>query len=171
MSELRKKATKGLERGDVLTTTRTFTEQDTMVLGNITKDYNPVHYDDRFAQVKNLNARICHGLLVAGMITEIGGQIAWFASGMSFRFKKPVYFGDTITCTCTITELDEKQKATAKAVYTNQHGIVVLEASLHGYLPAPSEKQVLKQMIAEGDPTNKLLKKDHHKKHSLKANI
>jgi acyl-CoA thioesterase FadM len=98
-------------------------------------------------------------MLVAGMITEIGGQVAWFASGMSFRFKRPVYFGDTITCTCTITELDEKQKATARAVYTNQHGMVVLEALLHGYLPCPSEKQVLKQMIAEGDPTNKLFKK------------
>jgi hypothetical protein len=37
---------------------------------------------------------------------------------------------------------------------------VVLEASLHGYLPGHSEKQVLKQMIAEGDPTNKFLKKN-----------
>jgi acyl dehydratase len=159
VSDLRKKAVKGIRKGDVLTITRTFTEQDDRILGDITQDYNPVHYDDRFAQVKNLNGRICHGMLVAGMITEIGGQVAWFASGMSFHFKKPVYFGDTITCTCTITELDEKQKATARAVYTNQHGYVVLEASLHGYLPGPSEKQVLKKMIAEGDPTNKLLKK------------
>ena len=55
MSELRKKAVKGIKKGDVLTITRTFTEQDTRVLGDITKDYNPVHYDDRFAQVKNLN--------------------------------------------------------------------------------------------------------------------
>jgi acyl dehydratase len=160
VSKLRKKAVKGIKVGDVLTITRTFTEQDTRILGDITKDYNPVHYDERFAKVKNLNARICHGLLVAGLITEIGGQVAWFASGMSFRFKKPVYFGDTVTCTCTITEVDEKQKATARAVYTNQHGIVVLEALLRGYLPGHSEKQVLKQMIAEGDPTNKLLKKD-----------
>jgi acyl dehydratase len=160
VSELRKKAVRGIKVGDVLSITRTFTEHDTMILGDITRDYNPVHYDDRFAQVKNLNSRICHGLLVAGMITEIGGQVAWFASGMSFRFKKPVYFGDTIICTCTITELDEKQKATAKAVFTNQHGIIVLEASLHGYLPGHPERDVLKRMIAEGDPTNKLIKKN-----------
>ncbi|MDD5170362.1 MAG: MaoC family dehydratase [Syntrophales bacterium] len=159
MSDLRNKAVKGIKRGDVLTITRTFTEQDTRVLGDITRDYNPVHYDDRFAQIKNLNGRICHGMLVAGMITEIGGQVAWFASGMSFRFKKPVYFGDTITCACTITELHEKQKATARAVYTNQHGTVVLEALLHGYLPGRPEKQVLERMIAEGDPTNKRIKK------------
>jgi 3-hydroxybutyryl-CoA dehydratase len=159
VSELRKKAIQGIRKGDVLTITRTFTEQDDRILGDITQDYNPVHYDDRFAKVKNLNGRICHGMLVASMITEIGGQVAWFASGMSFRFKKPVYFGDTITCTCTITELDEKQKATARAVYTNQHGIVVLEALLHGYLPGPSEKQVLKKMIAEGDPSNKIRRK------------
>jgi 3-hydroxybutyryl-CoA dehydratase len=66
-----------------------------------------VHFDDRFAKVKEFHGRICHGLLVVSILTEIGGQIGWLASGMSFRFKNPVYFGDTIECRFTITELDD----------------------------------------------------------------
>ncbi len=99
------------------------------------------------SEVKKLNGLICHGLLVASMITEIGGQIGWLASGMDFRFKKPVYFEDTITCTFKITEINEKGKAKGEAVYRNQNGTVVLEATLKGILPGLKEKEVLKALI------------------------
>jgi len=156
MSEIRQKAIQGLKLGDSFTVTRTFTEADVISFSRITRDYNPVHFDERFAAVKKFNGRICHGLLVAGMLTEIGGQIGWLASGMNFRFKKPVYWGDTIKCTLTITDIDHKNRAHAKAVYTNQDGSVVLEAALSGILPAEPEKEVLIAMVQEGDPTNKI---------------
>ncbi|MBT8359723.1 MAG: acyl dehydratase, partial [Deltaproteobacteria bacterium] len=95
MSKTRKKAIEGLQSGDSFTVTRTLTEQDMKRFADISKDYNPIHFDDRFAEVKNLNGRICHGLLVASLLTEIGGQLGWLASAMSFQFKKPVYLGDT----------------------------------------------------------------------------
>lgn len=99
---------------------------------------------------------ICHGLLVAGLITEIGGQIAWLASGMSFKFKKPVYIGDTIRCDFTVTEMDEKGCAKAEAVFTNDNQITVLEAALFRIVPGGQEKQVMENMIVEGAPTNKI---------------
>ncbi len=147
MSEIREKAVAGLKLGDTFAVVRKFTKKETESFGDITKDYNPVHYDRRFAEAKKLNGLICHGLLVAGLITEIGGQIGWLASGMDFRFKKPVYFEDTITCTFTITEINEKGKAKGEAVYRNQDGTVVLEATLKGLLPGSKEKQVLKSLI------------------------
>jgi acyl dehydratase len=113
-----------------------------------------VHFDVRFAQVKQFQGRICHGLLAASLLTEIGGQLGWLASGMQFRFKKPVYFGDTITCGLTITELDERNRATSAAVFTNQQGEIVLETSLTGIVPGMPEKRVMESMLAEGDPTN-----------------
>lgn len=149
MSEIRKKAAAGLQAGDIFTVKRKFTKKDTESFGDITKDYNPVHYDRRFTEVKKLNGLICHGLLVAGLITEIGGQIGWLASGMDFRFKKPVYFGDTVTCSFTVTEINEKGKAKGKAVYINQDGLVVLEAVLTGIVPGSKEKQVLKTIMEE----------------------
>ena len=157
MSEIRKRAIQGLKIGDSFTVARTFTEKNMMKFGEISRDYNPVHFDRRFAAAKNFNGRICHGLLVAGMLTEIGGQIGWLASEMNFRFKQPVYFGDTIECSLTITEIDAlSQRARAEAIYRNQENTVVLEAELAGILPGTKERQILDAMVAEGDPTNKL---------------
>ena len=154
MSEIRRKAIAGFKVGDSFAVQRTFTEADMIAFADITRDYNPIHFDERFTAVKQFNGRICHGLLVAGMLTEVGGQMGWLASVMNFRFKKPVYFGDTVTCTLTITEIDERHRARAAAVYHNEEGVVVLEADLEGILPAAPEQEVLAAMVAEGDPTN-----------------
>ena len=121
----------------------------------ISRDYNPVHFDQRFAELKGFRGRICHGLQVASLLTEIGGQIGWLASEMNFRFKKPVYFGDTIECSFTITELDDRNRARADAVFRNQQGEVVLEAYVRGIIPGSPEKRAMEAMMQEGDPTNK----------------
>jgi len=156
MSEIRKKTVEGLQTGDVFSILRTFTESDVIKFADISRDYNPVHFDRRFSEVKNFDGRICHGLLVAGMVTEIGGQIGWLASAMSFKFRHPVYFGDTIKCELVIADIDDKGWATADAVFTNENGTVVLESELSGILPGEKEKTVIKEMLAEGDPTNKI---------------
>lgn len=156
MSHLRKKAIAGLATGDTFTVSRTFTEQDVSQFAAISRDYNPIHFDKRFTTTKNLDGPICHGLLVAGLITEIGGQIGWLASGMNFTFKKPVYIDETIQCTMTITALNERGRAEAKAVFTNADNSVVLEAVIFGIIPGNHEKKVMQDMIDEGDPTNRI---------------
>ena len=156
MSHIRNKAIEGLEEGDTFSVSRTFTEQDVIQFADISRDYNPVHCDERFAKVKNFDGRICHGLLIASQVTEIGGQIGWLAFGMTFKFKKPVYFGDTIKCDLTITDIDERGFARAEAMFTNEDDITVLEAEVTGIVPGTQEKQVMKDMLAEGDPTNKI---------------
>lgn len=149
MSDIREKAVAGLKAGDAFTVTRTFTEADTRLFGEISRDHNPIHYEDRFVESRNLKGRICHGLLVGGMITEVGGQIGWLASGMNFRFRQPVYFGDTITCVFTITEVDERNRARAEAVLSNQQGETVIDAWLTGVLPGPRERDVLSELLSE----------------------
>ena len=156
MSYIRRKAIEGIKLGDTFSISRTFTEHDVLEFAHISRDYNPVHFDKRFANVKRLGGRICHGLLVASLVTEIGGQIGWFASGMDFHFREPVYFGDTIQCDFTITAINERGRAKAEAVFTNQDQVTVLEAFITGIIPGTEEKAVMKSMVAEGDPTNKL---------------
>ncbi|MGO1462905.1 MAG: MaoC family dehydratase [Marinobacter sp.] len=145
MTTIREQASRGLKQGDAFTITRTFTERDANVFGEISRDMNPVHYDERFAAAKGLRGKICHGLLVGGMITEIGGQIGWLASGMNFRFRRPVYFGDTVTCVFTITEVEERNRAKAEAVLCNQQEKVVIKAWLTGILPGQTERTILAQ--------------------------
>lgn len=143
MSEIRKKTVEGLKAGDTFTVSRTFRQQDVTDFARMTKDCNPVHFDERFVQAKNLRGKICHGLLVGSLVTEIGGQIGWFASRLDFRFKKPVYFEDTVTCTLTISRMGEKGLTEGEAVCRNQRGEVVLEAFLKGYIPVGKEIQIL----------------------------
>ena len=157
MSYIRQKAIAGLKPGDSFKVSRTFTEQDAIAFADFSRDYNPVHFDDRFASAKTFRARICHGLLVASLATEIGGQIGWLASGMNFRFKRPVYFGDTIECSMTIIEIDDRNRARAEAVFKNQQNEIVIEADVTGIVPGLPERRVMAAMIAEGDPTNKRL--------------
>ena len=155
MSYIRRKAIEGLKAGDTFSISRVFTEKDMVLFADITRDYNPIHFDNRFTELKGFSGRICHGLLVASMISEIGGQIGWLATEMNFSFRKPIFFGDTIVCDLTITDIDDRDWATAKAEYKNQDGAIVMEAILRGIIPGSNEKDVMRAMIAEGDPTNK----------------
>jgi len=155
MPDIRNRTIQGLKVGDTFTVTRRFTEENVITFADVTRDYNPVHFDSRFSDSKNFKDRICHGLLVGSMLTQVGGQIGWLASVMNFRFKQPVYFDDTITCQFTITHIDERRHARAEAVYLNQAGTLVLEAELEGILPDNAERRILDAMVTEGDPTNK----------------
>lgn len=153
---IRKKAITGLSEGDSFSYERMFTQADTLQFGDMTRDYNPVHYDERWTDAKGFRGLICHGLLVGSMVCEFGGQVGWLASGMSFKFIKPVYFGDTVRCTVTINRIAASGRAEAEGVFTNQHGCQVGFVRLTGCLPVDSERALLKQMVDEGDSGNGL---------------
>ena len=153
---MRQKTIEGLKEQTVFTYSRSFTQKETEVFGDLTRDYNPVHYDPRWAKAKGFKGLICHGLIVGSMICEFGGQVGWLATGMTFKFIKPVYFDDTITCSITITKIGEAGRAEAEAIFTNQNNEQVCFARLTGRLPLDHEISILRQMVAAGDPTNKL---------------
>jgi 3-hydroxybutyryl-CoA dehydratase len=156
MSYIRDKAIEGLRVGDTFTVSRTFRNEDVLQFAEISRDYNPIHFDHRFAEVKNFMGPVCQGLLVASLVTEIGGQIGWLASGMNFKFLRPVYFGDTIKCNFTITDIGDGGNARGEGVFTNDYGATVLIGVVTGFIPGDKERQVMKVMVEEGDPTNKV---------------
>lgn len=153
---IRQRAAEGLSVGDRFTITRCFSSEDIASFATISRDYNPVHCDSYFATLKGMREPIAHGLLTASLITEIGGQIGWLASGMSFKFKRPVYAGETLTCHWVISEIDERERAKAHISVINGHGVTVLEAEITGVLPNRNERQRLTGMLNEGDLTNGL---------------
>lgn len=156
MTGIRQRAAEGLQVGDAFKTSRVFTEDDVMRFARISRDYNPVHFDARFAKARNFAAPICHGLLTGSLITEIGGQIGWLASAINFRFKGPVYVGETITCRWVITAMDLTGRAQASITISNEDNVTVIEAEISGLVPGLAERKVLMQMLSEGDPTNGL---------------
>lgn len=149
INPMRQRAIDGLKVGDAITFSRSFAQEETHQFGDLTRDYNPVHYDIRWANAKGLDGLICHGLLVGSMICEIGGQIGWLASGMNFKFIRPVMIGETITCKATLVEIEPNGRARAEAEFTNDNGKLVCHCILTGRIPLASERRLLKTIARE----------------------
>lgn len=124
------------------------------IFARISRDYNPVHYDTGYAELRGFKAPITNGLLTASLVTEVGGQIGWLATGMNFEFKRPVYAGNRITCHRLISDIDERAHAKAEVRILNAEGVTVLEATTSGVLPRIEERERLEQMLSDGDSTN-----------------
>jgi 3-hydroxybutyryl-CoA dehydratase len=95
---------------------KTVTEADIAMFAGVSGDTNPVHLDQVFAEATPFKGRIAHGMLSAGFIsavlgTKLPGPGAIYMS-QTLRFKAPVKIGDTVTATCTVTEIiPEKRRA------------------------------------------------------------
>lgn len=93
---------------------RKVSEEDIQKFGEVSGDFNPVHFDEAYARNTIFRGRIAHGLLTAGYIstvlgTQLPGAGAIFMSA-SIRFKAPVRIGDVVTATCTVREVIPEKK-------------------------------------------------------------
>lgn len=119
-----------LKQGDVLTTSRTFTEADVDAFAALSGDYGD-HHLTRDAQGR----RMVHGLLTASLPTRLGGTIHYVARTMTFEYLRPVWSGDTITATLTMTAVEEqpdRQVIHMEVACTNQLGKTVLRGTSDG---------------------------------------
>lgn len=132
--------------GANVSTTHAVAAADVEAFAHLTGDSNPIHLDEEYAAGTRFGRRIAHGMLSAGYIsailgTRLPGPGSIYLS-QTLKFTAPVYLGDSITATVTITEIrQDKPIVTARTECVNQEGTVVLtgEASLFcGDLPQSS---------------------------------
>ncbi len=127
-------AFESLEIGQTFTFRRTFTDGDVALFCGVTGDYNPYHQDAVFAGESFYERLTIPGLLTGSMLTHIGGMLGFLATEMTFEYKKPVFVGDTITCTVTVVEKDEQARRIAGAAsFVNQDDVEVLRAKFGGF--------------------------------------
>jgi 3-hydroxybutyryl-CoA dehydratase len=110
----------------------TMTAEDVQTFGDLSGDYNPLHFDEDWAKNTMFGGRIAHGILTASYIsTAIGMHLpgpGTIYMSQSMRFLGPVRIGDTITALVEVVNLnDEKQRVTLKTICINQDGKVVLD--------------------------------------------
>ncbi len=121
-----------IKMGQSAEVAHTITEEDIQTFGNLSGDFNPLHFDEEWAKKTMFEGRIAHGILTAAFIsTAIGMHLpgpGTIYMGQSMRFLVPVRIGDTITARVEVVKLnDEKQRVTLQTTCTNQDGKMVLD--------------------------------------------
>ncbi len=121
-----------LEIGQAAEVVHTITEEDIKTFGDLSGDYNPLHFDEEWAKTTMFGGRIAHGILTASYISAaIGMNLpgpGTIYMSQSMKFMGPVHIGDTVTARVeVIHKNDEKKRVTLKTTCTNQNGDLVLD--------------------------------------------
>jgi acyl dehydratase len=124
------------------TPARTVTEADVVAFAGLSGDFNPLHTDRVFAAATPFGRPVAHRLLVLAMVTGLFGRLG-LVDGTAvamlgiedWRFRRPVFFGDTVRARVTVTELRPWRRADAGVVVRrfevfNQHGELVQEGTI-----------------------------------------
>lgn len=89
--------------------TKTMTEGDIRMFYEMTGDENPIHFNDKLAASSVFKARIVQGGLITGVFNAIvANQLPGPGSvflHVEWDFLKPVYVGETITGSVTVTRV------------------------------------------------------------------
>jgi acyl dehydratase len=120
--------------GDSAEFTKTITEEDVMKFAEVTGDYNPIHVNPEYAKTQMFGKQVAHGALSSGLISAVLGTKLFgpgiLYGGQTVQFKRPVFFGDTLTAIATVKEKYTKKEGTlkfiiAETIVKNQKGEIV----------------------------------------------
>lgn len=119
--------------GQSACTKRRILEKDVYEFANLVGDFNSVHINQIEAQKSMFGARIVHGMLVGSLISSVLGMKlpgdGTVYLEQIFKFKKAVYFGDTVTVIVTVSEVINETKGIYKldTVIRNQEDEIVMD--------------------------------------------
>jgi acyl dehydratase len=128
--------------GDQVRFSKTVSESDVYLFAGITGDLAPNHVDETYMQGTPYGRRIAHGALLIGFMSTASTMIIERHGGLEgdetpvslgydrIRFTAPVFFGDTVTVTYTIAEVDPvRRRSSSRVEVTNQNGETVAVAA------------------------------------------
>lgn len=117
--------------GQQASITRSFSEQDVKDFARLSGDFNPIHIDPEFAKTTVFGQRIVHGVLVSSLFSnllaeKVPGKGSIYL-GQTFKFKKPVFFDQTVTAKVDVINVrEDKPIVTLKTTCTNEKGEEVI---------------------------------------------
>ena len=118
--------------GDTFKKERLVTDELIRAFAEVSGDFNPIHLDEEFARTTRFGRRIAHGMLSGAFISAVLGyefteeKIVYLSQ--TLKFTAPVYIGDIITTTATVTAIREgKNVVTMDTTCTNQDGETVVK--------------------------------------------
>ncbi len=124
--------------GDTVTFSKTVGESDVYMFAGLTGDLSQNHVDEQFMSHSIYGHRIAHGALMVGFMSTASTRMIEenLKKGIDstpvslgydgVRFLKPVFFGDTVTVTYVIAEIEEeRRRSLANIEIKNQNGELV----------------------------------------------
>lgn len=102
---------------------------------DITGDINPLHTDKEFASDKGYPDRVVYGMLTASFLSTLAGVYlpgeCSLIHSVESKLTRPVYVGDTLTVSGTVTEKSESVPVfIMKTLIKNQNGESVLRGKM-----------------------------------------
>jgi acyl dehydratase len=122
---------------------KTVSESDVYGFAGITGDFAPNHVDEEFMKTTPYGRRIAHGALLVGFMSRTSSIIAeqcvevletHFPVSAGYdriRFVGPVFIGDTITVSYTITACDDERLRTSASVHIGTAGVETTAVATH----------------------------------------
>ena len=112
------------------------TEEKGRAFAEVSQDYNLLHLDEEYAKSTMYKGRIAHGMLVASFISGVLGNdfpgTGTVYLGQELQFVRPVRYGDEISVTVRITEMDQETgRIRLSTICKNQSGQSVIEGYAH----------------------------------------
>lgn len=119
------------EIGQHASISRKVTAEAVETFARVTGDANPIHLDEAYAAQTRFGHRIAHGMLVASYVSTLLGMRfpgpGTIYMSQSFSFLKPVFLGDTLEISATVTKYrPDKGVLTLEIVVQNQRDQTVL---------------------------------------------
>ncbi|HEX6228547.1 MAG TPA: MaoC family dehydratase [Solirubrobacterales bacterium] len=124
-----------LRVGQAVESRKTISETDVYLFAGISGDFNPLHVDEQYAKRSQFGARVAHGPLILSLCagplgTELPG-LGTIAVSNQISYRRPVFFGDTITVRVEVAALDrDRNRATMAITWSNQDGDTVAEGEM-----------------------------------------
>lgn len=122
----------GFYIGQTASLKKVFGSDEVKAFAELSLDRNPIHLDKAYAEQSRFGNRIVHGFLVGSLISAVFGTVLpgegaiYLHQEMDFR--KPVYHGDEIMATVTVTDIiKEKSILYFDTKCENDRGEIVIE--------------------------------------------
>ena len=129
-----------LKPGSSASFEKTVSERDVQLFGEVSGDFNPVHFDEDYARRTVFRGRIAHGVLSLSYISKVLGMDipgpGTIIVGATTRFKAPVRIGDTVVTTCTVREIMPEKRRVMFDCVCKVGDTVVVEAETLVMAPA-----------------------------------
>ncbi len=121
-----------IQIGEKASFTVKITKEMVETFAHLSGDFNPLHMDDKYAEKTKFGKRICHGMLLSSLFSQLVGMFLPGKNSLYFsqslNFQSPCYIDDKVVIEGEVIEKSPAlQMITLKTQITNQQEICLID--------------------------------------------